>query len=113
MVIKTLDPDWIRIRIGIRPKMLDQDGSETPVLSTVSIHVIVPRTRVAENHWRSIHAAKAEKAAEERERKRREVKERIKEIEDPEKQRKMEEKENKREKKKMQPKMKQLKVKSM
>ena len=37
--------------------------------------------RVAENHWRSIHAAKAEKAAEERERKRREVKERIKEIE--------------------------------
>lgn len=71
------------------------------------------RTRVAENHWRSIHAAKAEKAAEERERKRREIKERIKEIEDPEKQRKMEEKENKREKKKMQPKMKQLKVKSM
>ena len=37
--------------------------------------------RVAENHWRSIHAAKAEKAAEERERKRRELKERIKEIE--------------------------------
>merc|ERR1711872_1016782 len=39
------------------------------------------RSKVAENHWRSIHAAKAEKAAEERERKRREVKERIKEIE--------------------------------
>ena len=37
--------------------------------------------RVAENHWRSIHAAKAERAAEERERKRREIKERIKEIE--------------------------------
>merc|ERR550519_502416 len=33
------------------------------------------RSKVAENHWRSIHAAKAEKAAEERERKRREVKE--------------------------------------
>jgi len=71
------------------------------------------RSKVAENHWRSIHAAKAEKAAEERERKRRELKERIKEIEDPEKQRKMEEKENKREKKKMAPKMKQLKVKAM
>ena len=38
-------------------------------------------SRVAENHWRSIHSAKAEKAAEERERKRREIKERIKEIE--------------------------------
>jgi len=70
------------------------------------------RSKVAENHWRSIHAAKAEKAAEERERKRRELKERIKEIEDPEKQRKMEERENKREKKKMAPKMKQLKVKA-
>jgi len=71
------------------------------------------RSKVAENHWRSIHAAKAEKAAEERERKRREVKEKIREIEDPEKQRKMEEKENRREKKKMAPKMKQMKVKSM
>jgi len=68
------------------------------------------RTRVAENHWRSIHAVKAEKAAEEREKKRREIKERIREIEDPEKQRKMEERENRREKKKQQPKMKQLKV---
>jgi len=71
------------------------------------------RSKVAENHWRSIHAAKAEKAAEERERKRREVKERIKEIEDPEKQRKMEERENRKEKKKNAPKMKQLKVKAM
>merc|ERR1719315_61468 len=43
------------------------------------------RTRVTENHWRSIHAVKAEKAAEEREKKRREIKERIREIEDPEK----------------------------
>jgi len=68
------------------------------------------RTRVTENHWRSIHAVKAEKAAEEREKKRREIKERIREIEDPEKQRKMEERENRREKKKQQPKMKQLKV---
>jgi len=68
------------------------------------------RSKVAENHWRSIHAAKAEKAAEERERKRREVKERIKEIEDPDKQRKMEERENRKEKKKNAPKMKQLKV---
>jgi hypothetical protein len=25
LVIKTLDPDWIRIRIGIQPKMLDPD----------------------------------------------------------------------------------------
>jgi len=71
------------------------------------------RSKVAENHWRSIHAAKAEKAAEERERKRREVKERIKEIEDPDKQRKMEERENRKEKKKNAPKMKQLKVKAM
>lgn len=68
------------------------------------------RTKVAENHWRSIHAVKAERAAEEREKKKRELKERIREIEDPEKQRKMEEKENRREKKKAQPKMKQLKV---
>jgi len=68
------------------------------------------RSRVAENHWRSIHAAKAEKAAEERERKRREIKEKIKEIEDPDKQRKMEERENRKDKKKNQPKMKQLKV---
>ena len=36
------------------------------------------RSRVAENHWKSIHAVKAEKAAEEREKRRREVKERIK-----------------------------------
>lgn len=71
------------------------------------------RTKVADNLWRSIHAAKAEKAAEERERKRREVKERIKEIEDPDKQRKMEERENRKEKKKNAPKMKQLKVKAM
>jgi len=71
------------------------------------------RSKVAENHWRSIHAAKAEKAAEERERKRREVKERIKEIEDPEKQRKMEERENRKDKKKNAPKMKQLKMKAM
>merc|ERR1719431_1516608 len=55
------------------------------------------RTKVAENHWRSIHAVKAEKAAEEREKKRREDKER-----------KMEERENRREKKKAQPKIKQL-----
>merc|ERR1712041_5181 len=41
------------------------------------------RTKVAENHWRSIHAVKAERAAEEREKKRRELKERIREIEDP------------------------------
>jgi len=70
------------------------------------------RSKVAENHWRSIHAAKAEKAAEEREKKRREIKERIREIDDPEKQRKMEERENRREKKKQQPKIKQLKVKA-
>jgi hypothetical protein len=25
MVIKALDPDWIRIRIGVHPKMLDPD----------------------------------------------------------------------------------------
>jgi hypothetical protein len=25
LVIKTLDPDWIRILIGIQPKMLDPD----------------------------------------------------------------------------------------
>ena len=37
----------------------------------------------------------------------------IREIDDPEKQRKMEERENKREKKRNQPKMKQLKIKSM
>ena len=36
------------------------------------------RTRVAENHWKSIHAVKAEKAAEEREKRRREIKEKIK-----------------------------------
>merc|ERR1719466_21369 len=71
------------------------------------------RSKVAENHWRSIHAQKAEKAVEERERKRREMKEKIKEIEDPEKQRKMEERENRKEKKKNAPKMKQLKVKAM
>jgi len=71
------------------------------------------RSKVAENHWKSIHVAKAEKAAEERERKRREVKDRIKEIEDPDKQRKMEERENRKDKKKNAPKMKQLKVKAM
>merc|ERR1712039_38473 len=71
------------------------------------------RSKVAENHWKSIHAVKAEKAAEEREKKRREIKERIKEIEDPEKQRKMEERENRRDKKKAQPKIKQLKIKAM
>merc|ERR1719315_20299 len=71
------------------------------------------RSKVAENHWRSIHQVKAERAAEEREKKKRELKERIREMEDPEKQRKMEERENRREKKKQQPKMKQLKVKAM
>merc|ERR1712020_482828 len=71
------------------------------------------RTKVAENHWRSIHAVKAERAAEEREKKKRELKERIREIEDPEKQRKMEERENRRDKKKAQPKIKQLKIKAM
>merc|ERR1712234_11209 len=71
------------------------------------------RTRVAENHWKSIHAVKAEKAAEEREKKRREQKEKIKEERDPEKQRKMEERENRRDKKKAQPKIKQLKIKAM
>jgi len=71
------------------------------------------RTKVAENHWKSIHAVKAEKAAEEREKKKREIKERIREIDDPDKQRKMEERENRREKKKAQPKMKQLKIKAM
>jgi len=70
------------------------------------------RTRVAENHWKSIHAVKAERAAEERERKRREIKERIKEIEDPEKQRKMEEREARKDKKRGAPKIKQLKVKN-
>ncbi len=29
LVIKTLDPDWIRIRIGIQPKMLDPDAYQT------------------------------------------------------------------------------------
>ena len=28
MVIKALDPDWIRIRIGVHPKMLDPDPDE-------------------------------------------------------------------------------------
>jgi hypothetical protein len=27
-VIKALDPDWIRIRIGVHPKMLDPDPDE-------------------------------------------------------------------------------------
>ena len=36
------------------------------------------RSRVAENHWKSIHAVKAEKAAEEREKRQRERKEKIK-----------------------------------
>merc|ERR1739838_527737 len=70
------------------------------------------RTRVAENHWKSIHAVKAERAAKEREKRRREIKERIKEIEDPEKQRKMEEREARRDKKRGAPKIKQLKVKN-
>ena len=71
------------------------------------------RSKVAEAFWKSIHAAKAEKAAEERERKRRELKERIREIEDPDRQRKLEERELRRERKKNAPKMKQLKVKAM
>merc|ERR1712018_706244 len=71
------------------------------------------RTKVQEAFWKSIHAAKAERAAEERERKRRELKERIREIEDPDKQRKMEERELRRERKKAAPKMKQMKVKAM
>ncbi len=71
------------------------------------------RSKVTEAFWKSIHAARAEKAQEERERKRREVKERIREIEDPERQRKMEDRENRRDKKKNQPKMKQLKIKAM
>jgi hypothetical protein len=28
LVIKALDPDWIQIRIGIQPKMLDPDPDE-------------------------------------------------------------------------------------
>jgi hypothetical protein len=28
LVIKTLDPDWTRIRIGIQPKMLDPDPDQ-------------------------------------------------------------------------------------
>jgi hypothetical protein len=28
LVITALDPDWIRIRIGIQPKMLDPDPDE-------------------------------------------------------------------------------------
>ncbi len=28
LVIKALDPDWIRIRIDIQPKMLDPDPDE-------------------------------------------------------------------------------------
>jgi len=28
LVIKALDPDWIRIRIGVHPKMLDPDPDE-------------------------------------------------------------------------------------
>ncbi len=28
LVIKALNPDWIRIRIGIQPKMLDPDPDE-------------------------------------------------------------------------------------
>merc|ERR1712141_73935 len=71
------------------------------------------RSKVAEALWKSIHAAKAERAQEERERKRRELKERIREIEDPDRQRKMEERELRRERKKAAPKMKQLKVKAM
>ncbi len=71
------------------------------------------RSKVAEVFWKSIHAAKAERAQEERERKRRELKERIKEIEDPDRQRKLEERELRRERKKAAPKMKQLKVKAM
>jgi hypothetical protein len=28
LVFKALDPDWIRIRIGVHPKMLDPDPDE-------------------------------------------------------------------------------------
>ncbi len=28
LVIKALDPDWIRIQIGVHPKMLDPDPNE-------------------------------------------------------------------------------------
>jgi hypothetical protein len=28
LVIKALDPDWILIRIGVQPKMLDPDPDE-------------------------------------------------------------------------------------
>jgi len=68
------------------------------------------RSKVAELFWKSIHAARAERAQEERERKRRELKEKINEMEDPDKQRKMEERVKRREQKKGGPKMKQLKV---
>merc|ERR1719384_1343240 len=63
------------------------------------------RSKVAEAFWKSIHAAKAERAQEERERKRRELKERIREIEDPDRQRKMEERELRWERKKGGPKI--------
>ncbi len=39
MVIKALDPDWIRIRIGIQPKMLDPDE----MVITHSAHVFCVR----------------------------------------------------------------------
>jgi hypothetical protein len=32
LVIKALDPDWIRIRIGVQPKMLDPDPDEMATL---------------------------------------------------------------------------------
>jgi hypothetical protein len=45
LVIKALDPDWIRIRIGVYPKMLDPDPDEMnadpqPWLGVYSLSIV-------------------------------------------------------------------------
>ncbi len=43
-VIKTLIPDWIRIRIGIQPKMLDPDPYQMNT-DPVPLVLTIPRMR--------------------------------------------------------------------
>jgi hypothetical protein len=38
LVIKALDPYWIRIRIGIQPKMLDPDPDEMMRIRNPDLH---------------------------------------------------------------------------
>jgi len=106
---ESFSSDYLRFVLHL----IDRVSSFRFTSKDTKMKAIKNRQRIEEQFLKNVNQQRQEQAQQRREEQRRAEKEKIMQSDDPELQRKWEEKEHKREMKRRQPKMKQMKVKSM